>query len=66
MWRLDGPVFAGVLDDPIEGWLRCGPVAAWHTVVAGRTVVEDGELTADGLDDMLSTHRRVSRRFQPT
>ena len=66
VWRLDGPSFAGVLDDPVEGWLRCGPLAAWHTVVAGRVLVEDGELRADGLTPMLERHREISRRFQPT
>ena len=25
VWKLEGPQFAGVIDDPIEGWLRCGP-----------------------------------------
>ncbi len=65
VWRLDGPAFAGVLDDPIEGWLRCGPVGAHHTIVAGRLVVEDGHLVSPRLDEMLATHRRIARRFQP-
>jgi cytosine/adenosine deaminase-related metal-dependent hydrolase len=65
VWKLDGPSFAGVLDDPVEGWLRCGPLAAWHTVVAGRVLVEDGELRAAGLTPMLERHREISRRFQP-
>ncbi|HZX54668.1 MAG TPA: 8-oxoguanine deaminase, partial [Ilumatobacteraceae bacterium] len=36
VWRLTGPAFAGALADPIEAWLRCGPVSAWHTIVNGR------------------------------
>ena len=32
----------GAVTDPVEAWLRCGPVAARHTVVAGRAVVRDG------------------------
>jgi cytosine/adenosine deaminase-related metal-dependent hydrolase len=64
VWGLDGVRFAGALSDPIDAWLRCGPVDARHTVVAGRTVVEDGAPTALGLDDMLVRHRRASERLQ--
>ncbi|MEE9416163.1 MAG: 8-oxoguanine deaminase [Acidimicrobiales bacterium] len=66
VWKLDGPTFAGVLDDPIEGWLRCGPTAAWHTIVAGQQVVEHGQLVNQNLQDRLATHRVIARRFQPT
>ncbi len=65
VWKLDGPLFAGVLDDPIEGWLRCGPTSAWHTLVAGKLVVEAGELVAPDLSEKLATHRTIARRFQP-
>ena len=65
VWKLDGPVFAGVLDDPVEGWLRSGPTAAHHTIVAGRFVVRDGRLVSDREDEMLTLHRTVARRFQP-
>ena len=65
VWKLDGPAFAGVLDDLIEGWLRCGPVGAHHTIVNGESVVNNGELTSPRLEEMLTTHRAVSRRFQP-
>jgi cytosine/adenosine deaminase-related metal-dependent hydrolase len=63
-WPLDGIAFAGALTDPIEAWLRCGPVAARHTVVAGVTVVADGELVAGGVDDILRRHRVVAARLQ--
>ncbi len=64
-WKLDGPAFAGVLDDPVEGWLRCGPVGAHHTVVNGSPVVVEGHLVSDDVEAMLAQHRRISRRFQP-
>jgi cytosine/adenosine deaminase-related metal-dependent hydrolase len=64
VWRLDGPLFAGAISDPIEAWLRCGPSSAHHTVVAGRVVVENGSLVHPNLEAMLVTHRRVSERFQ--
>ncbi|MGI9606899.1 MAG: 8-oxoguanine deaminase [Acidimicrobiales bacterium] len=65
VWRLDGPTFSGVLDDPVEGWLRGGPTSAWHTVVNGRTVVQNGFLQSPHLDEMLLRHREIARRFQP-
>jgi cytosine/adenosine deaminase-related metal-dependent hydrolase len=64
-WKLDGPIFAGVLDDPIEGWLRSGPAAAHHTIVGGNPVVESGELVSPKVDEMLTTHNTIARRFQP-
>jgi cytosine/adenosine deaminase-related metal-dependent hydrolase len=64
VWPLAGPAFAGALSDPIEAWLRCGPVAARHTVVGGRLVVEDGVPVHPGLEEQLAVHRRVSERMQ--
>jgi cytosine/adenosine deaminase-related metal-dependent hydrolase len=64
VWALEGPAFAGAIADPVEAWLRCGPVVARHTVVAGRPVVEDGTVVAAGLDDMLRRHRTISARIQ--
>jgi cytosine/adenosine deaminase-related metal-dependent hydrolase len=63
-WPLEGIAFAGALSDPIEAWLRCGPVSAKHTVIAGRVVVEDGHLTARGEEAMLRRHRDISLRLQ--
>ncbi len=64
VWPLDGPAFAGALADPVEAWVRCGPVAPRHTIVAGRPVVTDGAVVHPGLDEMLRTHRRLSARLQ--
>jgi hypothetical protein len=64
VWPLTGPAFAGALSDPVEAWLRCGPVSARHTVVAGRLVVADGAPVHPGLDEQLAVHRRVSERLQ--
>lgn len=63
-WPLEGLAFAGALSDPVEAWLRCGPVASRHTVVAGRPVVRDGELVAGGAEDILRRHRQVALRLQ--
>ena len=64
VWPLDGVRFAGALSDPVEAWLRCGPLSARHTVVAGRLVVEDGAPVRAGLDEQLAVHRRISQRLQ--
>jgi cytosine/adenosine deaminase-related metal-dependent hydrolase len=63
-WPLEGIAFAGAISDPVEAWLRCGPVSARHTVVQGRALVEDGALTVDGVDEMLARHRSISARIQ--
>ena len=63
-WPLTGIAFAGALTDPVEAWLRCGPVAARHTVVAGRPVVADGALVHPGLEDILRRHRAAATRLQ--
>jgi cytosine/adenosine deaminase-related metal-dependent hydrolase len=65
IWRLDGPRFAGAIADPIEGWLRCGPTSALHTIVQGRFVVRDGHVADDAsLQDALVRHRREATRIQ--
>ena len=63
-WRLDGPTFAGALSDPIEALLRCGPARAYHTVVAGRPVVEAGIIVNEDIEDRLVRHRAASARIQ--
>lgn len=63
-WPLTGIAFAGAHTDLVEAWLRCGPIAAHHTVVAGVPVVEHGELVAPGLDDMLRRHDAIATRLQ--
>ncbi len=64
VWPLTGVPFAGALSDPVEAWLRCGPVAARHTVVAGRPVVVDGVPVHPGLEDMLARHRTLATKVQ--
>src|SRR4051812_323673 len=64
VWPLDGVRFAGALSDPVEAWLRCGPLSARHTVVGGRLVVEHGAPVHAGLEHQLAAHRRVSARIQ--
>jgi cytosine/adenosine deaminase-related metal-dependent hydrolase len=64
VWPQDGVQFAGAHTDPVEAWLRCGPVAARHTVIAGKVVVRDGQIASPALPEMLERHRQISREWQ--
>ena len=64
VWPRDEILLAGAHTDPVEALLRCGPVRALHTIVAGNPIVEDGELRLPGLSDALATHGRISRDWQ--
>ncbi|MEM8747102.1 MAG: 8-oxoguanine deaminase [Actinomycetota bacterium] len=64
VWPLTGPSFAGAVADPIEAWLRCGPVSARHTVVHGTPVVRNGRIVSGRLDELLAAHDLLSRRLQ--
>jgi len=63
-WPQTGVQYAGALVDPIEAWLRCGPVSARHTIVAGRALVRDGVLTAPGVEEKLRSHALAAARIQ--
>jgi cytosine/adenosine deaminase-related metal-dependent hydrolase len=63
-WPQEGVRFAGALADPVEAWLRCGPVSARHTVVAGRILVRDGVLTVPGVEEKLRRHAAAAARVQ--
>jgi cytosine/adenosine deaminase-related metal-dependent hydrolase len=64
VWAADPIAQAGALTDPVEAWLRCGPGRARETVVAGRVLVEGGELTLTGVGDVLARHRAAAARVQ--
>jgi cytosine/adenosine deaminase-related metal-dependent hydrolase len=64
VWSLTGPAFAGAVADPVEAWLRCGPIAARDTIVHGRPVVRGGQLVNNRVEEMLRLHDTISRRIQ--
>ena len=64
VWPLDGLAWAGAVSDPIDAWLRCGPAAPRHVLVAGIPVVADGELLQPDLDDVLARHRAAAIALQ--
>ena len=63
-WKLEGAAFAGALSDPVEAWLRCGPLQAHHTVIAGRPLVRDKEPQVTDLEAKLKQHRAAATRMQ--
>jgi cytosine/adenosine deaminase-related metal-dependent hydrolase len=63
-WPLEGIAFAGAWSDPVEALLRCGPVAARHTVINGRAVVRDGALVGIDVEALLARHEVIARRIQ--
>jgi cytosine/adenosine deaminase-related metal-dependent hydrolase len=64
IWPLTGPRFAGAIADPIEAWLRCGPLSARDTIVHGRAIVRDGELVSADVEQRLVDHHRIAARIQ--
>jgi cytosine/adenosine deaminase-related metal-dependent hydrolase len=64
VWPLEGVRWAGAVSDAVEAWLRCGPSAPRHVLVGGTSVVHDGALLQDDLDDILRRHTDVARRLQ--
>lgn len=63
-WKLSGVQFAGALSDPVEAWLRCGPLAAHHTVIAGKPIVQAAEPQVSGIEEKLHKHRKAAKRMQ--
>ena len=64
VWPLTGPAFAGAVADPVEAWMRCGPVSARHTIIGGKVVVRDGVLVHPAVEERLRAHRAVATRIQ--
>jgi cytosine/adenosine deaminase-related metal-dependent hydrolase len=64
IWPLTGVRFAGAVSDPIDAWLRCGPLSPSHVFVGGQAIVEDGQLVNSDLAERLGDHERMARRLQ--
>lgn len=54
----------GSLTDPVEGWLRSGPARPWHVFVAGKQLVDTGELRLQQLDEVLTRHHAAAKAVQ--
>ena len=49
--------------DPLASLLFCGPVKANHTIINGRSVVEDGQLVTMDMGHMLEQHRSMAHHL---
>lgn len=61
--RLDHVAYAGGLADPVAATLFCAPRIADFTYVAGRPVVERGEVVTIDLPAVLAEHNRHAARL---
>jgi cytosine/adenosine deaminase-related metal-dependent hydrolase len=55
--------YAGALHDPVAAVLFCAPQSARHTVINGRIVVEDGEISTVDMAPIVEVHNRYSRQM---
>jgi len=55
--------FAGALHDPVSALLFCASVKSAYTVVGGKFVVKDGQLTTLDLQKLITKHNTASKRL---
>jgi cytosine/adenosine deaminase-related metal-dependent hydrolase len=55
--------YAGALHDPVAAAVFCAPVKVDHTVVGGKFIVKDGELTTLDLPAHIEKHNQAARRL---
>jgi 8-oxoguanine deaminase len=60
---LSDVAYAGGLSDPVAAALFSAPTRARHTVVNGRVVVRDGQVTTMDLPRVIETHNRAAHRL---
>ena len=61
LYKLGGIEMTGADWDPVAALIFCGPVKAAMTIVNGRVVARDGQMTTIDLPRAIETHRRLSR-----
>jgi cytosine/adenosine deaminase-related metal-dependent hydrolase len=62
-YRIDGIQHAGAGGDPVAGLLTCAPVNAWCSIINGRTVIEQGEITGLDLPTLIKQHNEQAARL---
>ncbi len=60
IFDLNDLAFAGTLHDPVAALALCGPTAPLHTVVNGRFIVRDRQLTTIDLGKLVHRHNRLA------
>jgi 8-oxoguanine deaminase len=55
--------YAGALNDPVAATVFCTPQKARYTVINGRVVVENGQVTTVDMAPVIEAHNRFSREL---
>ena len=63
LFRLDDIAFAGALHDPVAALLFCAPRRADFTIVNGRVIVREGQLTSVDLPVLVERHNRLAAQL---
>ncbi|MCC7359701.1 MAG: 8-oxoguanine deaminase [Anaerolineales bacterium] len=61
--RLDRLAYAGALHDPVAATVFCAPQTADYTVINGRVVVRQGQLTTVDLPVVIERHNHLAREM---
>ncbi|MCJ7734900.1 MAG: amidohydrolase family protein, partial [Anaerolineales bacterium] len=61
--RLDRIEYAGALHDPVAALVFCAPVKVDYTVVGGKFVVKEGQLTSVDLPVLIEKHNLAAARL---
>jgi len=62
-YRVDGIQHAGAGGDPVAGLLTCAPVNAWFSIINGRMVIEQGEITGVDIKALVKQHNEQAERL---
>ena len=49
--------------DPVAGLLTCAPVNAWFSIINGRMVIEQGEITGVDIKALVKQHNEQAERL---
>ncbi len=63
IFDLNSIAFAGARHDPVAALAFCGPVSAAYTIVNGRVVVRDGQLTTVDLQTLTRRHNQLAAQL---
>ncbi|NPT39006.1 8-oxoguanine deaminase [Paraburkholderia xenovorans] len=55
------PLFAGALHDPVAALVFCAPSQVSYSVIGGKVVVKDGQLTTLELGPVIEQHNRLAK-----
>jgi cytosine/adenosine deaminase-related metal-dependent hydrolase len=62
-YRIDGIEHAGAGADRVAGLLTCAPVNACYSIINGRVVIEQGEITGLDLPTLITQHNQQAQRL---